>query len=62
LWNIAFYDAKIWTHQKSLEISEMWCWRRTKKVSWTDRVKNENVLKESRRRNSLHTIRRRKAN
>jgi hypothetical protein len=22
----------------------MWCWRRMEKISWTDRVKNEEVL------------------
>jgi len=27
-----------------LESIEMWCWRRIKKFSWTDRVKNEEVL------------------
>jgi hypothetical protein len=63
MWNVAFYNAQIWTHQKSLEISEVWCWRRTKKVSWTDRMKNEKVLQGvEKERNILHTIRRRKAN
>jgi hypothetical protein len=41
----------------------MWCWRRMEKISWTDRVRNEEVLhtvKEE--RNILHTIKRRKAN
>jgi hypothetical protein len=40
----------------------MWCWRRTEKIDWTDRVRNEvlHVLKED--RNILHTIKRRKAN
>jgi len=22
----------------------MWCWRRVEKISWTDRVRNEEVL------------------
>ena len=26
--------------QKQLENFEMWCWRRTEKISWTDRVRN----------------------
>ena len=30
--------------QKHLENFEMWCWRRTEKISWTERVKNEEVL------------------
>jgi hypothetical protein len=35
--------------QKHLESFEMWCWRRMKKISWTDHVRNEEVL-ESRSR------------
>jgi hypothetical protein len=41
----------------------MWCWRRMKKISWTDHVKNEEVLlgvKEQRK--ILHEIRKWKAN
>jgi hypothetical protein len=26
--------------QKYLERSEMWCWRRLEKISWTDHVRN----------------------
>jgi hypothetical protein len=48
--NVAYYDAQVWVHQKSLESSEVWCWRRTKKVSWTDRVKNEKYYKEESRK------------
>jgi len=29
---------------KFLEISEMWSWRRMEKISWTDRVRNEEVV------------------
>jgi hypothetical protein len=36
---------------------EMLCWRRMKKISWTDRVRNEEVLlRVSEQRNILHTI------
>jgi hypothetical protein len=41
----------------------MWCWRRMESISWTDHVRNEEVLlwvKEQ--RNILHEIRKRKAN
>jgi hypothetical protein len=41
----------------------MWCWRRMEKISWTDHVRNEDVLlgvKEQ--KNTLHEIRKRKAN
>jgi hypothetical protein len=61
------YGAETWTlrklDQKYLESFEMWCWRRMKKISWTDRVNNEIVLhKVKEERNILHTIRRRKTN
>jgi hypothetical protein len=40
----------------------MWCWRRMEKISWTDRVRNEEVLhRVKEERNILHTIKRRKA-
>jgi hypothetical protein len=41
----------------------MWRWRRMEKISWTDRVRNEEVLhRVKEERNILHTIKRRKAN
>jgi hypothetical protein len=30
--------------QKDVESIEMWCWRRMEKISWTDHVRNEEVL------------------
>jgi hypothetical protein len=41
----------------------MWCWRRMEKISWTDYVRNEDVLlKVKEQRNILHEIRKLKAN
>jgi hypothetical protein len=40
----------------------MWCWRRVGKISWTGRVRNEEVLHRVKERNILDTIKRRKAN
>jgi hypothetical protein len=61
------YGAETWTlravDHKHLESSEMWCWRRMEKISWTDHVRNEEVLltvKEQ--RNILREISKRKAN
>jgi hypothetical protein len=49
--------------QKHLEIFEMWCWRRMEKISWTDHVRNEDVLiRVKEQRNILHEIRKWKAN
>jgi hypothetical protein len=41
----------------------MWCWRRMEKISWTDHMRNEEVLlRVKKQRNNLHEIRKRKAN
>jgi hypothetical protein len=66
IWSIALYGAETWTlrkvDQKHLESFDMWCWRRMEKISWTDRVRNEEVLHRVEERNIVHTIKRRKAN
>jgi hypothetical protein len=67
IWSIALYGAETWTlrkvDQKYLESCEMWCWRRMEKISWTDHVRNEEVLhRVKEERNIVHTIKRRKAN
>jgi hypothetical protein len=47
--------------QKYLESFEMWCWRRMEKISWTDGVRNEEVLhRVKEERNILHTIKRKR--
>jgi hypothetical protein len=66
IWSIVLYGAETWTlrkiDHKYLESFEMWCWRRMEKISWTDRVRNEEVLhRVKEERNILHTIKRRKA-
>ena len=59
--SMALYGAETWTlraaDQKYLESFEMWCWRRMEKISWTDRVRNEEVLfRVNEQRNILHEI------
>ena len=49
--------------QKQLESFEMWRWIRVEKISWTDRVRNGEVLpRVNEQRNILHEISKRKAN
>jgi len=65
--SMALYGAENWTlratDQKYLVSFEMWCWRRMGKISWTDHVRNEEVLlRINEQRNILHEIRKRKAN
>jgi hypothetical protein len=67
VWSIALYGAETWTlravDQKHLESFEMWRWRRMEKISWTDHVRNEDVLlRVKEQSNILHEIRKRKAN
>ena len=53
IWSTALYGAETWTlraaDQKYLDSFEMWCWRRMEKISWTDHVRNKEVLHEIRK-------------
>ena len=63
VWSIALYGAETLraVDQKHLESFEMWYWRRMEKISWTDHVRNEEVLLRVKvQRNILHEIRKRK--
>ena len=66
IWSMALYGAETWTlrttDQKYLESFKMWCWRRMETISWTDHVRNEEVLRRViEQKNILHEIRKRKA-
>ena len=66
VWSMALYGAETWTlrvtDQKRPESFEVWCWRRME-ISWTDHVRNEELLlRVNEQRNILHEIRKRKAN
>jgi hypothetical protein len=67
IWSVALYGAENWTpraiDQKLLENCEMWSRRRLEKISWTDRVRNEEVLLRAKeQKNILHEINKRKTN
>jgi len=68
IWIIALCGAETWTlwtvDQKYKESSEMWCWRRLEKISWTDRVRNNEVLHrvKKRKQNPTYNTTKRKAN
>jgi hypothetical protein len=44
VWSIILYCAENWTlrnlNQKYTKNYEMWCWKMTSKVIWTDHVRN----------------------
>ena len=49
IWPTLFYGAETWTITKSLlsrlDAFEMWVYRRELKISWTDKITNEEVLR-----------------
>jgi hypothetical protein len=57
-WNLDASESR----SENLESFEMWCWRRMEKISWTDHVRNEVLLRIKEQRNILHEISKRKAN
>ena len=64
IWSVALCGAETGTvravDEKQLERFEMWCWRKMEKISWTDRVRNEEaLLRVKEQRNILHEIRKR---
>ena len=61
IWSIVLYGAENSTLRKadykSLESTEMWCWRRMEQMSWTDSVRKEETLhRVKEERNILQTI------
>ena len=59
IWSMALYGAETWklraADQKYLDSFEMWCCRRMEKISWTDHVRNEEMLLGvNEKRNILH--------
>jgi hypothetical protein len=57
------YRPLLAVDQAYLENFAMWCWRRMEKISWTDHVRNEEVLlRVKEQRNILHEMSKRKAN
>jgi hypothetical protein len=67
IWSKGWFCAEIGTlrtvHQKYLGGFEMWCWRMMEKITWTDHVRNEEVLhKVKEERNIPHTVKRGRIN
>jgi hypothetical protein len=59
-WSISSCGAETWDTSEirsEMEGFEMWCWRRMEKISWTDGLRNEEVLHRVKgERNILRTI------
>jgi hypothetical protein len=62
IWSTEFYGAETWTLRKVDQkySFEKLCWGKIEKISWTDRVRNEEVVhRVKEERNILHKIKRR---
>jgi hypothetical protein len=54
---------QIYKNRNTWKVLEVWCWRRMETISWTDHVRNKEVLlRVKEQRNILQEIRKRKAN
>ena len=47
---VVMYGCESWTEKKaqhpSIDVFELWCWRRLLRVSWTARRSKQSILKE----------------
>ena len=62
IWPVVLYGSETWTMRtediKRLEAFEIWIWRRIEKISWMDKITNEEVWKKVEEERSLiNTIR-----
>ena len=67
IWSVALYCAETWSLRKEdvrkIEALEMWLWRSMERISWTEKVTNEEVLRRvGEKRTMAETIVRRKKN
>ena len=67
IWTTLLYGAETWTLRKEeirrLEAAEMWLWRRLEKISYVERITNEEVLRRvGENRQLMNVIRSRKKN
>jgi len=60
VWSIALYGSETWTMQKSdikrIEAFEMWIWRRMLKISWTEHIRNDKVMKQLKKKREKKLI------
>ena len=49
IWSVTLYGSETWTMRKEdirrLEAFEMWIWRRMERISWMERITNNEVLR-----------------
>ena len=65
VWTTLLYGSETWTLKKEdirkPEALEMWLWRRMERISWKDKISNEEVLERvGVKRDSMDMLRKRK--
>jgi len=57
VWSVAMYAAETWTlrqvDRKKIEAFETWIWRRMEKISWRDKITNDDVLRRVNKERNL---------
>ena len=60
VWSVALYGSEMWTMGKMKSIDckqfEMWIWGRMEKISWKDKVTNEQVLEMVKEKRTLTDV------
>ena len=60
IWSTLQYGVETWTitgsMAKRLSAFEMWCYRRMLRISWTEKVSNEEVLERAKIKKRLYNI------
>ena len=64
IWSTLTYGCEVWTInieiERRIEATEVWCYRKILKISWTKRVSNKQVLnREEASKEMMRVIRRR---
>ena len=64
VWSTLLYGSETWTLRKEdirrLEAVEMWLWRRMERVSWMDKITNEEILNKVGEKRQLISVIRKK--
>ena len=60
VWSGALYGLETWTMRENeidrLQAFEVWIWRRMEKISWKDKVTNEQVLEMVKEKRTLTDV------
>jgi len=60
IWRFALYGSETWTvgknEERIINAFETWCWRKMLKITWTDRITNDEVFQRAKEEKLLLKI------